>query len=98
MNEDQSKAMGKLIAKAWADDAFKARLLADPSAVLAAEGVQTPAGVTIKVVENTASVFNLILPARPADLSDEDIDSVAAGGFSGRGYTDWCSTNSSTPR
>jgi hypothetical protein len=72
--------MGKLIAKAWADDAFKAKLLADPAAVLKAEGVGVPSGMTVKVIENTDTIFNLVLPPRPAELSDADLDAVAAGG------------------
>ena len=82
MDQDQGKAMGTVIAKAWTDEGFKARLLADPAAVLAAEGVQTPAGVTLKVVENTASLLNLVLPARPTELSDSDLDQVAGGLYS----------------
>ena len=91
MDQDQGKAVGKVIAKAWADEGFKARLLADPAAVLAAEGLQTPAGVTLKVLENTAGVFNLVLPVRPAELSDSDLDQVA-GGFS----TNHCNTTPSS--
>ena len=34
--------MHKVITKCWEDEAFKARLLADPAATLAAEGVQVP--------------------------------------------------------
>jgi hypothetical protein len=79
MDQDQDKAVGRVIAKAWADEGFKARLLADPAAVLAAEGVQTPPGVKLKVVENTAGVFNLVLPVRPTELSDSDLDEVAGG-------------------
>ena len=86
MDQDQGKAVGKVIAKAWADEGFKARLLADPAAVLAAEGLQTPAGVTLKVLENTAGVFNLVLPARPAELSDSDLDQVAGGGLCTAGH------------
>ena len=85
MDQDQGKAVGKVIAKAWADEAFKARLLADPAAVLAAEGVQTPPGVELKVVENTAGVFNLVLPVRPTELSDSDLDQVAGGAEISRG-------------
>ncbi|MEA1671872.1 NHLP leader peptide family RiPP precursor [Nitrospirillum sp. BR 11163] len=79
-NEENLKITGKIIAKAWADEGYKARLLADPAAVLAAEGVDLPAGVTFKVVEDTAAVQTLVLPARPADMSDDDLD-TAAGGF-----------------
>jgi hypothetical protein len=82
MTNEEGKALGKLIAKAWADEAFKARLLADPAGVLTAEGLAPPAGVSVKILENTDTVFNLVLPANPTDLSDEDMGAVSAG-FSG---------------
>jgi hypothetical protein len=80
MNEDQAKKLQQLIARAWADNAFKQKLLADPMATLAAEGLPAPAGLTLKAVENTDKVFYLVIPARPTDLSDSDLES--AGGLS----------------
>jgi hypothetical protein len=80
-NEEQAKALSKLIAKTWADDGFKARLLADPAGVLTAEGLAPPAGVSVKILENTDTVFNLVLPAKPTDLSDQDMDAIAGGEF-----------------
>ena len=50
--EEQDKKMGQLIAKCWADEGFKQKLLADPAATLKAEGVEVPAGLSIKAVEN----------------------------------------------
>ena len=44
---------GKVIAKAWSDTAFKSRLLSNPKAVLIEAGVEVPAGVSVKVVEDT---------------------------------------------
>ncbi|MEC4593957.1 MULTISPECIES: NHLP leader peptide family RiPP precursor [Nitrospirillum] len=82
--EENLKITGRVIAKAWADDGFKARLLADPAAILKAEGLALPAGVTFKVVEDSATVQTLVLPARPTDLSDEDLDRAAGGACS------WC--------
>ncbi|MDG3439615.1 NHLP leader peptide family RiPP precursor [Nitrospirillum amazonense] len=79
LNEENAKVGGRIIAKAWTDEGFKARLLADPAAVLKAEGVEVPAGVTLNVVENSGTAYTLVLPARPTDLSDEDLDSTAAG-------------------
>ena len=70
---DQAKQYQQLIAKCWADDAFKQRLLADPAGTLAAEGIEVPAGVSIKVAENTEQVFHLVIPARPSELSDDDL-------------------------
>ena len=56
---------GELVARAWADPAFKARLLADPEAVLAEHGVAMPAGFQVRVVEDTDRVVHLTLPPPP---------------------------------
>ena len=77
--EDQSKKMNQIIAKCWADEGFKQKLLAEPAAVLKAEGVALHDGRSIKVLENTDKVFHLVIPAKPTDLSDEDLDKVAGG-------------------
>jgi hypothetical protein len=77
---DNAAAYGRIVAKAWRDPAFKAKLLADPHAALKDAGVAVAAGVTVKVVENSASLFHLVLPIKPTGvLSDEELDQVAAG-------------------
>ena len=77
---DNAAAYGKVVARAWRDPAFKAKLLADPQAVLKEAGMAVPAGVTVKVVENTAMHLHFVLPPKPTDqLSDEALDAVAAG-------------------
>ncbi len=82
--EEFQKAYGKIVAKAWSDEAFKAKLLADPAAALKESGIDVPKGVEVRVVENTASVFHFILPPSPAEeLTDEDLDKVAGGGCTG---------------
>jgi len=73
------QALGRIIARCWADAAFKSRLLADPMGVLQAEGMPVPPGVQLKVVEDTAQCMHWILPARPADLSDDVLAQVAGG-------------------
>ncbi|GAB1394963.1 hypothetical protein MASR1M60_31270 [Rhodocyclaceae bacterium] len=78
---DQAKQYQQLIAKCWADEAFKQKLLADPAATLKAEGIEVPAGVTVQVVENTAQQFTLVIPMNPEELSDEALEGVAGGGF-----------------
>ena len=78
--EEQGKKMGQLIAKCWADEGFKRKLLADPAATLKAEGAELPAGLTVKAVENTDKVFHLVIPAKPTgELSDKDLEKVAGG-------------------
>ena len=91
MNQDkQGKTMGQVIAKCWTDEGFKRKLLADPAATLAAEGVELegwPDGLTIKAVENTDKLFHLVIPAMPSDLSDEQLDQVSAGNHPSNGCT-----------
>lgn len=82
--QDRAAAYGKIIAKAWRDESFKAKLLADPQGTLEQAGVGIPAGVTVKVVENTGSHFHFVLPAKPTGaLSDDELDRAA--GASGCG-------------
>src|SRR4051812_12168553 len=81
MMEEQAKKTGQLIAKAWADENFKKKLLSDPAATLRAEGVvlKLPSGASLRAVENTEKTLHLVIPARPADLSDEELEKVAGG-------------------
>ncbi|GAB1392788.1 hypothetical protein MASR1M60_09510 [Rhodocyclaceae bacterium] len=76
---DRSKQYQQLIAKCWADEAFKQKLLADSSGTLAAQGIAVPQGVTVRVVENTAQEITLVIPARPTELSDEELSGMAGG-------------------
>lgn len=88
MNQQNEKAkkMGQLIAKCWQDEALKAKLIGNPAAVLKEFGLEAPAGVELKVVENSAEVQYLVLPAKPSgELSDEQLDGVAGGGYLSEG-------------
>lgn len=82
MSDSTDNTLAKVIAKAWSDDGFHTRLLADPTATLAAEGVDVPEGARVVVLENTDDVVHLVIPAKPTELTDDQLDSVA-GGFSG---------------
>ena len=85
--------LGKIIAKAWRDPAFKADLIANPAAALKAEGIDVPAGMAVTVVENTDKLFHLVLPPVPTDeLSDEALDAVAGGFWAtvAPGCSVWC--------
>ncbi len=61
---DQAKHYQQLIAKCWADEAFKQRLLADPAGTLKAEGIAVLEGVRVQVVENTAHLFTVVIPSK----------------------------------
>ncbi len=78
---EHDTTLGKIIAKAWRDPAFKAELIANPAAALKAEGIDMPAGMAVTVLENTEKHFNLVLPLVPSgELSDEALDGVSGGG------------------
>ena len=89
--EEQAKKMGQFIAKCWADETFKKKVLSDPVSTLRAEGVELSAGVSYVVHENTEKVAHLVIPAKPTELSDEDLDHVAGGlGCQGRCASEGC--------
>lgn len=77
MNEEQAKTVqqqwAKIIAKAWADEDFKARLIADPAETLKAEDIEVPDGMIIKVVENTDKLTHILLPL-PQSTKIESLD------------------------
>jgi len=76
---EQANLHQKIIAKCWADDAFKQSLMADPAGTLKQEGVEVPAGVNVRVVENTATAAYWVIPARPAALADDDLEGASGG-------------------
>lgn len=51
----------RVVARAWVDPAFKARLLADATAVLGELGLLGRQGEDVVVVENTPTVHNLVV-------------------------------------
>ena len=61
-----TKIWYRIVAESWHDPSLKSRLLADPAAVFRSYGVEPPTGVELKVVENSPTTFNLVLPTRPA--------------------------------
>jgi hypothetical protein len=82
----QEKQWGLIVARAWADEEFKARLLANPKAVMRDHGLELSA-VDVRVVEDTPTIRHFVLPASPCgDLTEEELSPVAgADSFSG-----WC--------
>ncbi len=81
MDQEQfQKAYGKLVAKAWSDDDFKAKLLADPMKVFKDNGIEIPDAIEVRMVENTADTMHFILPTVPSDeLTDEQLERAAGG-------------------
>ena len=51
-----------VVAKYYGDPDFKAKMDADPTTVLKAEGMDLPEGVTVKLLFNSDKVVNIVLP------------------------------------
>ena len=77
--EEQSKKISQILAKCWSDESFKQKLMADPVGTLTAEGANMPEGMAVHVTENTDKVVNLVIPVKPTDLTDADLEKVAGG-------------------
>ena len=54
--------------------------MTDPVGKLSADRAHVPEGMSVLVTENTDKVFNLVILAKPTDLTDDDLDKVAGGG------------------
>jgi len=73
-------SQSRVIALAITDPIFRKRLVADPTATLRAAGVQVSDDLEVRVVEDTANVVHLVLPAPIDDMmSDSALDAVAGG-------------------
>lgn len=80
----REEAEKQLIVKALKDPKFRQSLIRDPRSVISKEfGVEIPADISIKVLEETDASIYLVLPAPPAavegGLSDAELEFVAAG-------------------
>ncbi|HEV7489151.1 MAG TPA: NHLP leader peptide family RiPP precursor [Thermoanaerobaculia bacterium] len=70
----EQKEYAKVIVKAWMDDAFRARLIANPRQVLEGEGFEIPAGIAITITTNSSpSSIALFLPPRPEGVADDKL-------------------------
>ena len=81
----------QLIEKAWKDDTFRQALVKDPQGAVERElGAKLPAGLQVKVLAETPDTFYLVLPANPdrapaGQLTDQQLEAVAGGAWSGGG-------------
>ena len=80
--QSEAEIRAHIAMKAAEDDEFRARLIADPRAVLEAEtGIRLPGDYRLHVHEESATDAHLVLPPQPA-LSREQLEQVHGG-------TDW---------
>ena len=77
--QTESEVRAYILMRATEDDAFRARLLADPKGTVEAEaGVSFPADYTFHVHEETATDAHMILPTT-SQLSPADLQALAGG-------------------
>jgi hypothetical protein len=81
LNQTEPAICWKLIAKAWSDEEFKVRLLADPVVVLREAGMKVPEGVSVVILEDTHQTAHFVIPAKPsnAELCEQDLAKVIWG-------------------
>ena len=76
------KAWYEIVARAWADDDYRVRLLAGPPAALREAGLEVPDGMTISVVcESSPNHRTLVLPPKPEGVEIVDADTLAISSF-----------------
>jgi hypothetical protein len=77
-----STQLGEIISRAWKDDAFRARLLADPASALEECGVEVPRDVHLYIHENSTAEMHVVIPGRPDEIDEaveEDL-TIDSGG------------------
>ncbi len=75
-------AYSKVIARCWSDPEYKARLLANPEAVLAEGGVNVPPDVKVTVAD-ASKEWTLVIPPAPAsgELPDAALRDASGGAY-----------------
>jgi len=70
----------KAVARAWTDEAYKAKLRSNPNAALEEMDVTIPPGTTVKVVDVPSNTMILLLldpPPQMGDVSPEELEKMA---------------------
>ena len=68
---EQYKIWGKVIAQAWSDEDYKARLLTSPKAVLKEAGLNISDEIEVEVMQDTPKLSHVVLPVPPPKSVDD---------------------------
>ena len=85
-NKQELEAM--LNAKAWKDPKFKKKLLEDPKSALKELGVDVPAKLKVRIIEDDKNTVTFVLLPTPDNASKMEEDELrkVAGGKAGCDY------------
>lgn len=75
---EKGKIWARIVAKAWADESYKQRLLADPKGVMAEEGLLVPDNVVLKMIEAADKQAWVVLPPKPRGEENTAIEARLA--------------------
>ncbi|SFU16786.1 NHLP leader peptide domain-containing protein [Pseudovibrio denitrificans] len=71
-----------LVKKAWQDEDFKQRLLADPEGVFNEHNLKVPDGMKVRIMEDKANLRHLPLPPKPTlEEKPSEKEMVTAGSW-----------------
>lgn len=86
-----SADIGRLIARAWSDEAFLSKLQLNPDEALKDCGLTAPPGLAMHVHANTATDVHIVIPARPRAAEAAPPTTEAGGGchLHCRGNNSW---------
>jgi hypothetical protein len=79
----RGQLMDKIVEQAESNPDYYNQLMKDPRALMSRQlGTAIPSNVNIKVIEETADTYYVVLPYKAkegAELSDSDLEKVAGG-------------------
>lgn len=70
--------VANVISKAMTDPAFHNQLMTSAADALQSQGITLPAGTSLQVLENSDTLANLVIPAKPANLSGDAAQEVTS--------------------
>ena len=80
---DIQKAFLSLQVRYWLDEDFKKELERNPNVILKQNGIPVSMNVKIDILQNSKEQGYFVIPAKPSNLSDSDLQVMAEAGTIG---------------
>jgi len=76
----------RLVARAWSDEDYRARLRSDPRGAIEEEtGITVPESITIEVLEETPEQAYLVIPTNRVEIADDELEASGGGDYGTKG-------------